>query len=41
MPVPSQFNHLARMPGEDAWALVNFAHGTAARLDAAQKAAFD
>ena len=41
MPVPSQFNHLARMPGEDAWALVNFAHGTAARLDAAQKATFD
>ena len=41
MPRYSQFNHLARLPGEDVWALVNFAYGTAARLDAAQKATFD
>lgn len=37
----SQFNHLAQLTGEDAWALVNFAHGTVARLNAVQKAVFD
>ena len=37
----SQFNHLAQLPGEDSWALVNFAYGTVSRLDAVQKAVFD
>ena len=41
MPKHSQFNHLAQLPGERVWALVNFAYGTAMRLDAAQKALFD
>ena len=37
----SQFNHLAQLPEERSWALVNFAYCTATRLDAAQKAVFD
>ena len=37
----SRFNHLTRIPGEDNWALVNFASGCAYRLDAVQKAVFD
>ena len=37
----SQFNHLAQVPGEEAWVLVNFNHGTFAKLDPIQKALFD
>lgn len=37
----SQFNHLAQVPGEEEWALVNFHRGTVAKLDSVQKKLFD
>ena len=37
----SQFNHIVDVPGENAWAVHNFATGATERLDALQKALFD
>lgn len=37
----SRFNHLAQVPGEEEWALVNFHRGTVAKLDSVQKKLFD
>lgn len=37
----SQFNHLVQVPGEDAWALANFRHGTVVKLDSVQKTLLD
>lgn len=37
----SQFNHMAQLPDEGGWALVNFAHSKVIHLDAVEKALFD
>ena len=37
----SQFNHVVDVPGENAWAVHNFATGATERLDVLQKALFD
>ena len=37
----SQFNHIVDVPGENAWAVHNFATGATERLDVLQKALFD
>ena len=37
----SRYNHLAQVPGEETWALVNFFHGTVVKLDSTKKALFD